>query len=90
LGNPRFAKRIVAVIQGSHVLPLPEPPERLVKDDAAEPGRQAGGFAELIDVREGKDVGFLNRILGIGGVAQDASRHPEESLVIPRPLNLDL
>ena len=69
LGDPRLAGKDRRVIQGSHVLPLPEPPERLVKDDAAEPGRQAGGFAELIDVREGKDIGFLNRILGIGRIA---------------------
>ena len=83
LGAGERTVRSVLSVQSDHGSSLPQPPQRLVEDDAAQPSGQAGGVAELVDVGEGKDPGVLHRVLGLGGVAQHAARHADERLVVP-------
>ena len=54
----------------------PQPAQRFVHRDPRKPGREAGIAAELFQMREGADVGFLHDVLGFAVVAQDAAGQP--------------
>ena len=56
--------------------------QRLVEGDPREPGRELRLAAEGVELRERPHIGFLHDILGLGVVAHDRARHPEQPLVV--------
>jgi hypothetical protein len=56
--------------------------ERLVCDDARQPGRETSLALETVEVGEGADIALLHCLLGIVRVPQDASREAVEPLVV--------
>ena len=56
--------------------------QRLVDDDARQPGRQPGVAAELGQMPVRRDVGVLQRVLRIGVVLQDRPRDAEQRAVV--------
>ena len=56
--------------------------ECLIDNDAGKPGGQRGIAAELVKMPEGKDVGFLNNILGFAVVAHYTPCEPVEPLIV--------
>lgn len=66
------------VLKEHHPLAAAQPAEGLVDGDARQPGAQAVGTGELVDLQEGAHVRFLDHVLGLGIVADDAARSPEQ------------
>ncbi len=56
--------------------------ERIVDDDAGEPGRQRGSAREALDRRERLQIRALHRVLGILAVAQYLPRSAKQALVV--------
>ena len=56
--------------------------ERLVDDDARQPGRQARVAAELAEVPVSREIRFLQDVFGIGVVADDRAGGPKERRVV--------
>ena len=61
---------------------LPKPHQRLVGDDAREPGRELRLAAEARERVVGLHVGFLQGVLGFRVVAQDRARGAEQHPVV--------
>ena len=59
-----------------------QPSERHVDRDPREPGAEPGVAAKAGEPGEGADIGLLHHVLGLGVVAQDAARHPEQQPVV--------
>src|ERR1700744_545488 len=53
-----------------------------MQDNPPQPGRKAGIAAEAFQVGKGADIGFLHCVLGLGVVAQDASRESVEPAIV--------
>ena len=65
----------------------PDAAKRQIDRDADEPGAHARVAAELFEVGEDTDVGFLDDVLGIRIITKNAARHAEQALVVaPRQL----
>jgi hypothetical protein len=62
--------------------PPPRPAQRLIEGDPGEPCREAVWADELVELRIGTDIGFLDDVLGLGPVPQDAARQAEEAPVV--------
>ena len=64
-------------------LPFPDGVERLVDGDAIKPGAQLGMALEAPDIAMGLDEGFLDDVVGEGGIIQDAlDAAPKPRIVI--------
>lgn len=59
-----------------------QPAEGLADGDAGQPGREARGPGELIEMPVGRQIGLLHRVLGVVVVAQDGARGAEQPLVV--------
>ena len=66
-----------------HGTTLPQAAQSLVHHDPAEPGANRGISCKIIEMREGFEVTFLQSVLGLGIVAQDAARDSIKTLVVP-------
>ncbi len=62
---------------------LPQSHQRVIDDDASEPGREARTAAELTDVPVCVEIRILQRILRLCIVPQDGPSHPEQLPVVP-------
>src|SRR4029453_3179719 len=58
------------------------PHEGGVRRDLAEPGREAFGPAELVELEAGADISLLYCVLGFGVVAEYSARDPEQAPVV--------
>ena len=72
---------LVDFLQPDHVVPLAQPATGLVQHDGGEPGQQAGLATEGIQLAVRAQVGLLQRVLGLGILAQHAAGDAEQSLV---------
>src|SRR5206468_3325355 len=62
--------------------PAAQSPERLVGDDARQPGREARFALEAVEMGEGADIALLNHLLGLALVIQNAAREAVEPPVV--------
>src|SRR5262245_33054891 len=60
----------------------PKATQRLINNDACEPGPEGRLPAKALEPRERADVGILHGILGVGIVSQDPARNPVQPLVV--------
>src|SRR6185312_9764611 len=60
-----------------------QPRQRLVDDDARQPGADARLAAKSAQLRECLEIGVLKRVLGLGIVAQNAARDAIEAAIVP-------
>ena len=59
-----------------------QPHQRLVDDDARQPGGKLRLAAEVADVPVGVEIGVLQRVLGLGVVPENRARDPEQPAVV--------
>src|SRR5215213_2673305 len=57
--------------------------ERLVGDDAGEPGRERLGLRKLAEPGVGTYVGLLQHVLGLGVALEEATGEPEQAAIVP-------
>lgn len=58
------------------------PPQRLVDDNAGEPGRETRLATKSVERCQGADIGVLQRLFGLDVVAHDPSGNTPEHLVV--------
>ena len=59
-----------------------QPAQGLVHRDARQPGRKTGVAAKTVEMGECPDIGFLDDVLGLAVVAQDAAGEPVEPAIV--------
>ena len=78
----RFRSTLSGARTFSRSVQSAHPAQRLVVGDPREPGREALGPSEVVELRECLHVGFLDDVRGLDPVPQDASGQPEKTLVV--------
>ena len=78
----RFRSTLSGARTFSRSVQSAHPAQRLVVGDPREPGREALGPSEVVELRECLHVGFLDDVRGLDPVPQDASGQPEKTPVV--------
>ena len=80
----RDVREVDRGVEGQHLgAAAAQPTERLVDDDAHQPGRQARLGPEAAERAPGAQIGFLQRVFGFGVALEDAARRAEQQAVVP-------